>query len=59
MKTENMTTTYETDQRLTDGAAPAGGWASRARQSLRRFDRYTLEVMNPGHPYRLTTDRSA
>ena len=59
MNTENMTTTYETDQRLTDGAAPAGGWASRARQSLRRFDRYTLEVMNPGHPYRFTTDRSA
>jgi len=58
MNTEN-TTTYETDQRLTDGAAPAGGWANRARQSLRRFDRYTLEVMNPGHPYRLTTDRSA
>ncbi len=59
MNTENMTTTYETDRRLTDGAAPAGGWASRARQSLRRFDRYTLEVMNPGHPYRLPTDRSA
>jgi hypothetical protein len=57
MNTESMTTTYETDQRLHD--VPAGGWASRARQSLRRFDRYTLEVMNPGHPYRLRTDRSA
>jgi hypothetical protein len=32
---------------------------SRARQALRWFDRYTLEVMNPGHPYRLPTDRSA
>lgn len=32
---------------------------SRARESLRRFDRYTLEVMNPGHPYPRRTDRSA
>jgi hypothetical protein len=37
-------------------AAPA---TSRVRASLRRFDRYTLEVMNPGHPYRTRTDRSA
>jgi hypothetical protein len=35
------------------------GWTGRARQTLRRLDRYTLEVMNPGHPYRLHTDRSA
>jgi hypothetical protein len=29
------------------------------RRSLRaRFDSYTLEVMNPGHPYRRTPDRS-
>jgi hypothetical protein len=58
MNTESMTTTYETDENV-PGAAPAGSWASRARQSLRRFDRYTLEVMNPGHPSRLRTDRSA
>jgi hypothetical protein len=32
---------------------------SRTRRALRRFDRYTLTVMNPGHPYRLPSDRSA
>jgi hypothetical protein len=37
-------------------AAPA---MSRARESLRRFDRYTLRVMNPSHPYRTRRDRSA
>ena len=36
-----------------------GSWTARAGESLRRFDRYTLEVMNPGHPYRRGTDRSA
>ena len=29
------------------------------RRSLQRFDRYTLDVLNPGHPYRPRTDRSA
>ena len=58
MNTESTTTTYETDQHV-DSTALAGGWVNRARQSLRRFDRYTLEVMNPGHPYRLSTDRTA
>jgi hypothetical protein len=58
MITESKTTTYETDERV-HAAAPAAGWAGRARQSLRRFDRYTVEVMNPGHPYRIGTDRSA
>jgi hypothetical protein len=38
---------------------PRPGRPSRAREALRRFDRYTLAVMNPGHPYRLLTDRSA
>ncbi len=55
MSTESTTTTH---QRQPD-SVPAAGWASRVRQSLRRFDRYTVEVMNPGHPYRLRTDRSA
>ncbi|PRY50083.1 hypothetical protein LY71_104119 [Geodermatophilus tzadiensis] len=28
-----------------------------ARALLRRFDQYTLEVFNPGLPYRPRTDR--
>jgi hypothetical protein len=51
MHTQNLT-------RTTEALRPAG-WAGKARETLRRFDRYTLEVMNPGHPYRVRTDRSA
>lgn len=36
------------------GRGPGGG---RLRRSLRRFDRYTLDVFNAGSPYR--SDRSA
>jgi hypothetical protein len=41
-------------------AAPRspGVWSRRTRDSLRRFDRYTLEVFNPGPPYGLGTSRS-
>ncbi len=53
MDTTNPTRTAQPD------AIDRRSWADRTRQSLRRFDRYTLEVMNPGHPYRLRTDRSA
>jgi hypothetical protein len=54
------TLTNQTDEQHSSLPNPAAGsWAIRARQSLRRFDRYTLEVMNPGHPYRLSRDRSA
>jgi hypothetical protein len=28
------------------------------RRSLDRFDRYTIDVFNPGHPYRSHADRS-
>jgi hypothetical protein len=52
MNTQNLTSTDDTD-----GARPT--WADRSRQAIRRFDRYTLEVMNPGHPYRLPADRRA
>jgi hypothetical protein len=43
----------------TGATTPAGNRTSRTRETLRRFDRYTLEVMNPGHPYRSRPDRSA
>jgi len=59
MSTETSIMTDQTDEQLRTAAVPAGGWTTRARRSLRRFDRYTLEVLNPGHPYRLSTDRSA
>ena len=40
-------------------ALRSGGWTARAGETLRRFDSYTLQVMNPGHPYRARSDRSA
>ena len=45
-----------------DGRRPgAGSTLSRmgrlTRRSLDRFDRYTLDVFNPGHPYRPHADR--
>jgi hypothetical protein len=55
MNTEDLMQTNESDGRQ----EPRPGRPSRAREALRRFDRYTLAVMNPGHPYRLLTDRSA
>ena len=36
---------------------PPAAWSRRTRDSLRRFDRYTLEVFNPGPPYDLGTSR--
>jgi hypothetical protein len=58
MNTQNVIATTADEQLSTvpNTAAPAGRWSSRARESFRRFDRYTLEVMNPGHPYRVSTD---
>jgi hypothetical protein len=52
MTTQHLTSTNHPDQTRRT-------WADRSRQAIRRFDRYTLEVMNPGHPYRLGADRSA
>jgi hypothetical protein len=40
-------------------ARRSAGWTRRTRDALRRFDRYTLDVFNPGAPYRPRTDRSA
>jgi hypothetical protein len=51
MSTQNLIPTTET-RRPTS-------WTGRVRATLHRFDRYTLEVMNPGHPYRVRADRSA
>jgi hypothetical protein len=53
MHTTNLAATIRTDE------AVRPTWADRTRQTIRRLDRYTLEVMNPGHPYRLGTDRPA
>jgi len=36
---------------------PLGGMGRFTRRSLDRFDRYTLDVFNPGAPYRPNTDR--
>jgi hypothetical protein len=55
MNTGDLMPTNEADVRH----EPRPGRPSRAREALRRFDRYTLAVMNPGHPYRLPADRSA
>jgi hypothetical protein len=40
-------------------ARRSAGWTRRTREAVRRFDRYTLDVFNPGTPYRPRTDRSA
>jgi hypothetical protein len=50
--TASATTTSAT---TTAGRPPA--LATRARTWLRRFDAYTLEVFNPGRPYRPRPDR--
>src|SRR3954453_2258865 len=41
------------------GARRSAGWRRRTGEAVRRFDRYTLDVFNPGTPYRPRTDRSA
>jgi hypothetical protein len=38
---------------------PSAGWTRRTREAVRRVDRYTFDVFNPGTPYRPRTDRSA
>ncbi len=52
-----MTTQNPTPTNHSDRTRPT--WADRTRQALRRFDGYTLEIMNPGHPYRPNTNRPA
>jgi hypothetical protein len=56
--------TYRVESGIADATAapaaprPSAVWSRRTRDSLRRFDRYTLEVFNPGPPYGLRTSRS-
>jgi hypothetical protein len=52
------------DSTRTPGARPPGPASTRlarvrriTRRTLDRFDRYTLDVFNPGAPYRRHTDR--
>ena len=44
--------------RTTTPAATPGATRSTARAWLRRLDAYTLEVFNPGLPYRPRRDRA-
>ena len=59
---ERRTAGRRSPDRPRDGRRPtSGSTLSRmgrlTRRSLDRFDRYTLDVFNPGHPYRPHADR--
>lgn len=62
--TRELTEAYDEERSAADRPAATAGQRPverlrRTRDSLRRFDRYTLDVFNPGAPYRPGTSRSS
>jgi hypothetical protein len=58
-----LTEAYDEERAAADGSGTAAGprpveRLRRTRDSLRRLDRYTLDVFNPGAPYRPRSTRS-
>ena len=54
---QELAETYRVESGIADATAapaasrPSAAWSQRTRDSLRRFDRYTLDVFNPPPPY--------